>query len=111
MTQPGTIVVFEARKRTEHPGPRARLVRPDAHGDYYNYVVDKYWIVADRQGDKLLCLTRGGKAHLVGTDELRKPKWWEFIKERSRFENLRAKLVDWQSGACRPKPERHPAQF
>ncbi len=88
MYQRGCPVIFRINKRTPKPGPRARDVTPEEHGENYRYVVEKFWSVAEILADgKLLCVTRRGKEHLVeATDpRLRQASWWERWLYRERF--------------------------
>lgn len=78
--KPGDWVVFTKTKRSVSPGPRAKEVRPEAHGDGYSYCVDKYWIVRQVQdGDKLVVETRRGKRHVVAASDpnVRRPNLLE----------------------------------
>ena len=84
----GDAVIYRVEKHTTCPGPRARDVRPDQKGDYYRYVVDKFWCVAEVLADnKLRLVTRRGKEHIVQSDDpqLRRPSWWESLIYRRRF--------------------------
>lgn len=84
----GQVVVFARTKRSTRPGARARSVAPAPNGDSYNYVVDKFWIVAERLDDgRLRLLTRRGKQHLISADDprLRKPSIWEKLFMRHKF--------------------------
>jgi len=49
--KPGDVVVYRKHKHTTHPGPRARQVDPSSKGDYYTYVVDKFWVVGQVLGN------------------------------------------------------------
>lgn len=67
--RPGDRVVFEKEKHSTSPGPRAREIRPETHGDGYYYRVDKYWIVTGIRDDGRLVLeTRRGKRHVIEPD-------------------------------------------
>lgn len=84
----GDPVVYQARKCTPHPGPRARDIRPAPAGEDYSYVVDKYWIVHEvRQNGSLELRTRRGKLRVVAASdpELRPATWWERLTHRSQF--------------------------
>ena len=86
--QPGDWVVYAMPKASEHPGSRAREVTPTPHGDDYNYVVDKFWTVAEVRSDgKILARTRRGKEHVLDSHDplLRHAKWWERLLHRKRF--------------------------
>jgi hypothetical protein len=89
--KPGDLVVFRRRKHTTHPGRRAQDVEASAHGDYYNYFIDKFWIVVDELADgKLRLQTRRGKVHVVSADDpnLRHATLWDRIRYRTRFMQL-----------------------
>lgn len=89
--RPGDWVVFRRLKHTTHPGHRAQLVHATANGDAYNYVVDKFWVVAAVQPDhRLLLQTRRGKTHVVDADDpnLRHASLWDRIRYRARFTQL-----------------------
>lgn len=91
--KPGDWVVFRRMKHTTHPGQRARDVHATAHGDEYNYFVDKFWVVVEVQDDgRLLLKTRRGKTHTVGADDpnLRRANWWDRLRYRARFTQLPA---------------------
>ena len=84
----GDWVVYSRLKVTTHPGRRAHDVNASANGDDYNYLVDKFWIVADVLTDhKLLLRTRRGKTHVVGEQDLnlRHASLWDRIRNRGRF--------------------------
>ena len=85
---PGDWIVYCKTKFSQHPGERARNVKPTAHGDEYCYTVDKYWIIESMTSGGQVCLrTPGGKRHVVTADDphLRRPSLWERIWYRSRF--------------------------
>lgn len=87
----GTPVVFRMSKRSPHPGPRAEQVQPEPMGEGYQYVVDKYWIVADIRDDGQLVLrTRRGKTHLFHADHpaLRPANLLERLFKADRFPKL-----------------------
>jgi hypothetical protein len=89
--QQGDWVVFRRTKYTTHPGPRAKDVQATEHGDYYNYFVDKFWIVDEVLADGSLKLrTRRGKTHVVREDDpnLRRATLWERLRYRARFIEL-----------------------
>lgn len=86
----GDRVIYRMRKYTTHPGPRARNVAPAPHGDFYDYEVDKFWVVAEQLNDgRLLLRTRRGKEHVVPLDDpkLRRAQLWERWLYRQRFSN------------------------
>ena len=43
--KPGDRVVFTKQKFSTSPGRRSRTVDASRRGEYYAYVVDKYWLV------------------------------------------------------------------
>ncbi|MDB5300834.1 MAG: hypothetical protein JWO87_2497 [Phycisphaerales bacterium] len=92
----GDPVVFRVAKRSTHPGPRAREVRPEPGGEGYHYHVDKFWTVVTVREGRLLVQTRRGKLHLVdSTDpDLRPAGWWERLAYRSRFPSLQSAPPD-----------------
>ncbi|QDS90902.1 hypothetical protein EC9_51200 [Rosistilla ulvae] len=63
---PGDWVVYRKSKTGPQPGPRATQVHPSPKGEYYSYVVEKYWIVDQILSDgRLLLKTRRGKKHII----------------------------------------------
>jgi len=90
--KPGDLVVFRRHKATTHPGSRAQEVEAAAHGDLYNYFVEKSWIVERVQADGTLLLrTRRGKTHVVDPSDpnLRHASLWDRLRYRKRFAELR----------------------
>jgi len=90
--KPGDLVVFRRRKDTTHPGRRAQDVQASAHGELYNYFVEKAWIVDRVQADGTLLLrTRRGKTHVVDPSDpnLRHASLWDRLRYRTRFAELR----------------------
>ncbi len=106
----GSIVVFQAYKQNVRPGPRAKEIRPQTHGETVTYAVDKFWIVAEVADDHILCLTRSGKAHRVESGEVRKAGVLERFRQRDRVKALRDMLASWRAGTARPPVEEHPQQ-
>lgn len=90
----GQVVVFRKEKHSTHPGPRAQNVRPARLGDMYDYLVDKFWIVVDIEGDDLVVKTPKGKVHRVSTQHPRLRKLrlheriWLRLKSRGRLDAL-----------------------
>ena len=85
---PGDWVVFAKQKWSASPGPRARVISAATGGETYSYVVDKFWIVADRLENGLLQVkTRSGKEHLLAEHDarLRKPTLRERVLMRHKF--------------------------
>jgi hypothetical protein len=89
--KPGDAVVYRKTKFSNHPGPRAKAVEPAAHGDDYNYEVDKFWVVVKTADDgKVVARTRRGKTHMIDPDDpnLRPAHWWERWLYGDRFPKL-----------------------
>jgi hypothetical protein len=89
----GDLVVYRRMKNTTHPGRRAQEVEAAAHGDTYQYFVEKSWIVERVEGDgNVLLKTRRGKTHVVEPNDpnLRHATLWDRIRYRKRFAELRA---------------------
>ena len=84
----GDWIVFAKQKWSTSPGPRARAVSAATGGDLYSYLVDKFWVVAERSSDGLLKLrTRSGKEHHITEDDprLRPPNLRERLLMRHKF--------------------------
>jgi hypothetical protein len=84
----GDRVVFTSDKHTTKPGPRAKNVTANAHGETYDYQVDKYWLVAEVLSDgQIVLLTRRGKRHVlpISDPRLRKANLWERLFKSKRF--------------------------
>jgi hypothetical protein len=91
--EPGDLVIYRRRKATTHPGPRAQDVEATAHGELYDYFVEKSWIVESVQADGMLLLrTRRGKTHVVEPSDpnLRHASLWDRLRYRKRFAELRS---------------------
>lgn len=89
----GDPVIYSIQKHTAHPGPRAKEIRPQPKGEYYDYAVDKFWTVVEVYDDgSLQVVTRRGKTHLVHADDphLRRANFWERIIHKNRFPSLAA---------------------
>jgi hypothetical protein len=88
--RPGDCVVFTAAKHSAHPGPRAKEIRPELHGEGYVYVVDKFWVVTETRGPQVLIKTRKGKTRQLdaGDPHLHRASWWERLIYRRRFPRL-----------------------
>lgn len=86
----GEPVVYRATKYSSHPTPRAVHVQPESKGEGYVYEVNKYWTVAEVEGNDVVVVTRRGKYHRLSatSDELRPAAWWEKLAYRSRFPAL-----------------------
>jgi len=87
MFRRGDIVVYTKTKHSSNPGPRAQDIDPATRGEYYTYVVDKYWIVVEVEEQTLRVRTRRGKVHTIKSDDprLRAASWWERLFFRDRF--------------------------
>lgn len=84
----GDLIVYAKPKWSASPGRRAREIAPATSGDFYSYVVDKFWVVLARlESGKLHVRTRTGKEFLVAEDDmrLRRPKLLERVLLRKRF--------------------------
>lgn len=89
--KPGDKVVYRKRKHTTHPGRRAKQVQPAAKGDYYAYVVDKFWMVRKvLDNGRLLLETRRGKTHEINPCDpnLRRATLWDRIRYPARLAEL-----------------------
>ncbi len=74
-----------------NPGPRASRVQASTKGEYYSYVVNKFWIVDRIQTDGQLVLrTRRGKTHVIPADDpnLRHANWFDRLLWRGRFTEI-----------------------
>jgi len=91
----GEWVIYRKAKHSPSPGPRAQEVTPSPHGEFYSYVVDKFWVVERVLDEGQLQLrTRRGKQHLVSADDpnLRRARWWERWVFRRRFQAVEREL-------------------
>jgi hypothetical protein len=89
--KPGDFVIYRMPKHTTRPGPRAKEITPAEKGDTYDYVVEKFWLVADVTEDgKLVLRTRTGKERVVEADDpkVRRASWWERTIFSQRFPRL-----------------------
>jgi hypothetical protein len=87
----GDCVVYRKPKVSLHPSQRARDIRPTAHGDHYDYSVDKFYRVIEVLPNlKIKVLTRRGRRHALAADDpaLRRAFWWERLLLRHRFPPL-----------------------
>jgi hypothetical protein len=87
----GDWIIYRKSKRSPNPGPRAEQIQPSGGGEGYSYIVEKYWVVKEVQGDnQLVLITRRGKTHVVSTDDpsIRKANWWQRFRHRQRFEEV-----------------------
>lgn len=86
--QAGDLVIYRKPKHSTSPGPRAINVHPTPHGDDYDYMVDKYWVVDEVKNDgTIITRTRRGKRHEIDSDDphLRPASLWHRIVHRGRF--------------------------
>jgi hypothetical protein len=92
---PGDQVVFRRLKWGSRPGRRARDVEPAPRGECYSYRVDKYWVVAETDGETVTLMTRRGKRHVVhyNNPNLRPASLWERIRFASRFPRWEAQAT------------------
>ena len=84
----GQFVVFSKMKTSSNPSPRARNVHPARHGEYYSYIIEKFWkVVQVFDDDTIEIETRRGKRHRVNanTPLLRKVGVWDRLLFRNRF--------------------------
>lgn len=89
--KPGDWVIYRKQKISTKPGPRAENKMPSPKGETYNYVVEKYWVVAAiAENGQLQLVTRRGKRHDVDRDDprLRKARWWERLLHGGRFRTV-----------------------
>lgn len=87
MFMTGDRVIYRSRKCTTRPGRRAQHIHPAENGDYYDYFVEKYWLVARVSDSRLELVTRRGKKRVVDQDDpaLRRATLWERWVYRRRF--------------------------
>lgn len=83
----GDWVVYSVSKRSTHPGPRARDIRPEPCGEGYYYLVDKYWVVQEVRDATVVLMTRRGKLHEVDASDpnLHPASWWERLFHSGMF--------------------------
>ena len=84
----GDSIVYRKQKVSTHPGVRAHHIHPAEHGDYYDYLVNKYWTVADVLDDgRIVARTRTNKHHYLSPNDpnLRKAGLMERFKYGHRF--------------------------
>ncbi len=93
--KPGDRVVFAKQKFSTTPGRRSRTVDASRRGEYYAYVVDKYWLVKTVLEDgQVLLVTRRGKEHRFHPNDprLRAATLWERWRHHQRFKAIRGQL-------------------
>jgi len=84
----GQFVVFSKMKTSSNPSPRAQNIHPARHGEYYSYIIEKFWkVVQVFDDDTIEIETRRGKRHRVNTNTplLRKVGVWDRLLFRKRF--------------------------
>jgi hypothetical protein len=84
----GDCVVYRKPKVSVHPGQHARDIRPAAHGDHYDYAVDKFYrVIAVLADHKITVLTKRGRRHTLAASDpaLRRAYWWERLLWRRSF--------------------------
>lgn len=87
----GDAVIYRKYKHSAAPGPRAKGIEPEPHGEEYSYRVDKFWLVMEVCGaNQVVLITRRGKQHRVYMDDpnLRPARWWERILYHARFPKI-----------------------
>jgi hypothetical protein len=86
----GDPIVYHKPKSSASPGPRAKDVYPLEHGEYYHYVVDKFWKVTSVNNDGTIeVVTRTGKKHVLPVNDpnIRKAHPLQQLLHRKRFPN------------------------
>jgi len=84
----GEFVVFSKLKTSSHPSPRAKAIHPAQHGEYYSYIIDKFWKVVQVFDDETIEVeTRRGKRHRLNknTPLIRKAGLLHQLFSRHRF--------------------------
>ncbi len=84
----GDPIVYRKQKVSTRPGAHARDIYPAGQGDYYYYLVNKFWTVVDILDDgSIVARTRTDKRHLLmPTDpNLRKANLTERVRFGRRF--------------------------
>ena len=93
---PGDWIIYRKQKRSTSPGPRARETHASVKGDFYTYIVEKYWIVHEvTDSGELILKTRLGKQHKIAPDDprLRRVRWWERWLHADRFRAVQMSLA------------------
>jgi hypothetical protein len=92
--QPGAPIVYRmATSSTRPPGPEARDVRPAERGDFYYYLINKYWRVEQVLEDgRIVAVTPLMEHHCLRRDDpnLRKASLIERLRHGARFPRLAA---------------------
>lgn len=90
--QPGVPIVYRmAESSTRPPGPEARDVRPAERGDFYYYLIKKYWRVEQVLADgRIVAVTPLMEHHVLRRDDpnLRKANLLEQLRHGARFPRL-----------------------
>ena len=97
----GDPIVYTKYKASTQPGVRARDSYPSQRGDYYYYLVNKFWTVADILEDgRIVARTRTDKVHYLNPDDpnLRRARLVERLKYGHRFPRF-AEAVSWSRRA------------
>ena len=84
----GDVIVYRKQKASTHPGIRAYDIHAAEQGDFYTYLVDKYWVVAGILRDgRIEAVTRTHKHHHLAPDDpnLRKAGLVERLRYAQRF--------------------------
>lgn len=86
--RPGDFVVFSKSKYSSHPSPRAKAIHPTQHGEFYSYIIEKFWKVVQVIDDGTIEVeTRRGKRHRLdkNTPLLRRAGLLHQLIYRDRF--------------------------
>lgn len=83
----GCMVVQTVQKHSKRLEPRARQIRPEEHGDYIDYVVDKFRRVVAVHSGIVTIMTRSGDLLQIKASDplLRKPTLLELLRWHSEF--------------------------
>ncbi|MCE9615619.1 MAG: hypothetical protein K8T26_15230 [Lentisphaerae bacterium] len=84
----GDRVIYSMPKVSPNPGPHAHAVHPSIRGEFYDYVVDKFWTVTGTpSAGQIQITTRRGKTRTLRTDDprLRRASWLQRLLYRRRF--------------------------
>lgn len=84
----GDPIVYQKQKVSTCPGQHARDIYPAGQGDYYYYLVNKFWTVVDVMEDgSVVARTRTDKRHYLNPNDpnLRKAKLTERLRFADRF--------------------------
>lgn len=85
--EPGCMAVQTVQKHSPSPGPRARDITPEKHGDYVDYIVDKFRRVVSVGRGEVTLITRRGKLvrMKISDPRLRKPGLIERLRYYGKF--------------------------